>query len=124
MAYKILVVEDEALLMRLEEMTLQMAGFRTVTALDGEEALTRARDERPDLILLDIKLPKLDGFEVSRRLKADPELADIPVIFATADATIRMGNCKEKYGVADYMIKPFEMDLMVSKIQNCLTKTT
>ncbi len=77
---RILLAEDDRFLRRAAEATLKRVGHTVLTAADGEEALAKARTERPDLILLDLIMPRLQGFEVLRLLKADPATADIPVI--------------------------------------------
>jgi CheY-like chemotaxis protein len=77
---RILVVDDEIYIVHILDFSLGMEGYEVVTALDGEQALERARSEKPDLIVLDIMMPKLDGYETCKRLKADPETKDVPVI--------------------------------------------
>jgi CheY-like chemotaxis protein len=79
-AYRILLAEDDRFLRKAAEATLRRAGNTVLTAADGEEALSKARLERPDLVLLDLIMPKLQGFEVLRRLKEDPVTAAIPVV--------------------------------------------
>ena len=77
---RILLAEDDRILRRAGEVTLSKKGYAVIVAVDGEDALSKAREHRPDLILLDVIMPKLGGFEVLTRLKADPETRDIPVI--------------------------------------------
>jgi CheY-like chemotaxis protein len=79
-AGRVLLAEDDRFLRRAAEATLKRAGYTVLTAADGEEALAKARAERPDLVLLDLIMPRLQGFEVLRLLKADPATAGIPVI--------------------------------------------
>src|SRR5207247_10631703 len=77
---RILVVDDEIYIVHILDFSLGMEGYEVVTALDGEQALEKARAEKPDLIVLDIMMPKLDGYETSKRLKADPAHKDVPAI--------------------------------------------
>jgi two-component system, OmpR family, alkaline phosphatase synthesis response regulator PhoP len=77
---RILLVEDDRILRRAGEVVLSKKGYEVVVAVDGEEALVKVREHKPDLILLDVMMPKLDGFEVLTRLKDDPATRDIPVI--------------------------------------------
>jgi DNA-binding response OmpR family regulator len=87
---------------------LPFSGFEVVEAADGDEALSRARAERLDLVLLDVMMPGVDGFTVAERLRADPATAGIPVVFLTAradDADLRRGR---RIGAADYVTKPFD----------------
>src|SRR3990167_10781452 len=92
---KILLAEDEEDIRKVAQISLQFRGGWAVSlATDGEEGLAKAAQERPDLILLDCMMPKMDGYETCRRLKADPVLRDIPVIFLTAksqEAEVRKG---------------------------------
>lgn len=107
MGKKILVVDDERHIVRLVQVNLERAGYEVVTAYDGEEALQKVREERPDLIVLDIMMPKMGGFEVMKHLKADPTTRDIPVIMLTAkaqDADVFRGW---QSGVDCYLTKPF-----------------
>ena len=103
---KILIVEDNPQNMRLIEMTLRAKGYILLKAADGEEALDMATGERPDLIIMDIQLPKMNGLEVTRRLRQMPEFSHIPIIAITAYA---MKGDKEKFieaGCDAYLSKP------------------
>lgn len=107
MAKKILVVDDERHIVRLVEVNLSRAGYDVVTAYDGVEALESVKSDTPDMIVLDVMMPRMDGFEVLRRLQADPDTQDIPVIMLTAkaqDADIFKGWSS---GVSSYLTKPF-----------------
>ena len=113
MPKKILAVDDERHIVRLVEVNLQRAGYEVVTAFDGREALEKVKSERPDLVVLDVMMPYMDGFEVLKNLKADPETAEIPVIMLTAkaqDADVFRGW---QSGVDCYLTKPFNpMELL------------
>jgi two-component system chemotaxis response regulator CheY len=107
MAKHLLAVDDEANVTRLIQVILGRAGYRVTTAADGLQALERIREERPDAIFLDITMPHLDGIELLRRLKAEPETASIPVALLTAksqDADVLEGH---RSGAQLYLPKPF-----------------
>lgn len=113
MPKKILAVDDERHIVRLVEVNLQRAGYDVVTAYDGREALEKVKAEKPDLIVLDVMMPLMDGFEVLSNLKKDPETKEIPVIMLTAkaqDADVFRGW---QSGVDCYLTKPFNpMELL------------
>ena len=113
MPKKILAVDDERHIVRLVEVNLARAGYNVVTAFDGREALQKVESEKPDLVVLDVMMPFMDGFEVLRTLKADPKTAEIPVIMLTAkaqDADVFRGW---QSGVDCYLTKPFNpMELL------------
>lgn len=107
MAKKILVVDDERHIVRLVEVNLVRAGYDVIAAYDGEEALEQVGIEEPDMIVLDVMMPRLDGFETLKRLQANPDTQNIPVIMLTAkaqDADIFRGWAS---GVSAYLTKPF-----------------
>lgn len=107
MAKKILVVDDERHIVRLVQVNLERAGYQIVTAYDGVEALEKVKSEDPDMVVLDVMMPRMDGFEVLKNLQADPRTQDIPVIMLTAkaqDADIFRGWAS---GVSSYLTKPF-----------------
>ncbi len=107
MAKKILVVDDERHIVRLVEVNLQRTGYDVVTAYDGLEAIEQTKAEKPDMIILDVMMPRMDGFEVLKELRGNAETKDIPVIMLTAkaqDADIFKGWSS---GVDSYLTKPF-----------------
>ena len=107
MAKKILAVDDEKHIVRLVQVNLEKQGYTVVTAFDGKEALEKVASESPDLIVLDVMMPYMDGFEVLMNLKKDPNTRDIPVIMLTAkaqDADVFRGW---QSGVDCYLTKPF-----------------
>lgn len=107
MAKKILAVDDERYITRLIEVNLKREGYVVTTALDGKEALEKVAADRPDLIILDVKMPHMDGFAVLKALKESDETRDIPVVMLTAkrhDADILMSW---KSGVECFLSKPF-----------------
>ncbi len=119
MSEKILIVEDNPHNMRLLEMTLRPQNYTLLKATDGEEALDMAVKERPDLIIMDIRLPKMNGLEVTRRLRENPALSHTPIICLTAYA---MKGDKEKIiesGCDAYLSKPIntrEVPLVIAKM--------
>jgi two-component system cell cycle response regulator len=117
---KILIVDDYAANVKLLERNLQAAGYETVAAWDGEDALQKVRTERPDLILLDIMLPKIDGFEVCRRLRADEATAVIPIIMITAlkDTEDRIRGLES--GGDDFISKPFDRGELLARVKSLL----
>ena len=120
MAKKVLVVEDETELVAALEVRLKTEGYEVVVAYDGEEGLNKAREENPDLIILDIMLPKMDGFKVSRLLKFDERYEHIPIIMLTAKAELEDKALGEETGADEYMTKPFEWEHLSEKIKELL----
>jgi two-component system, OmpR family, alkaline phosphatase synthesis response regulator PhoP len=115
----ILVVDDEPKITRLVRDYLESAGFTVVTAADGREALMRARTERPDLVVLDLGLPQLDGLDVTRRLRRD---GDLPIIMLTArdDETDKLIGLE--LGADDYVTKPFSPRELVARVRAVLRR--
>jgi DNA-binding response OmpR family regulator len=109
---KILIVEDEPHMVKIVQDRLAAKGYEIAVARDGEEALAQVKLERPDLILLDILMPKLDGFEVCKRLKADEKTRRIPVMILTAKTGLADENCGLELGVDAYIMKPFDLSLL------------
>ncbi|HMV25648.1 response regulator [bacterium] len=117
----ILLVEDNEVNMRLVERTIKNPAYTIVSAGNGEEALERAAQYKPDLIILDIQIPKMDGYAVARTLKADPALKHIPIIALTAHA---MKGDEEKIlaaGCDSYVSKPIEVSKFREKINDLLS---
>ena len=113
---RILVVEDEPDIAEVLEYNLARAGYRVCTARDGQRGLELARGEFPDAILLDLMLPKLDGLELCRRLKADPDLRSIPVIMVTAKGEADEVVAGLEAGADDYVSKPFSPKVLVARV--------
>ncbi|MBE7445540.1 MAG: response regulator [Planctomycetia bacterium] len=120
---KILVVDDEQDLVKLIRYHLEKDGYKVISACSGDDALFLTRKERPELIILDLMLPGIDGLEVCRKLKADPALAPTAIIMLTAkgeEADITMGL---KLGADDYMTKPFSPKELIARAQAVLRRT-
>ncbi|TMQ94000.1 response regulator transcription factor [Actinomadura soli] len=117
---RVLVVDDEANIRDLIDVALRFHGFATVTAGTGEEALRTAGEERPDLVLLDVMLPDLDGFEVCRRLRAAGD--QVPVIFLTARDTPSDTVTGLTLGGDDYVTKPFSIEALIARVRAVLRR--
>ena len=117
---KILVVDDEIYIVHILDFSLGMEGYEVVTALDGEQALDKARSERPDLVVLDIMMPKLDGYETCKRLKADEATKQIPVILLSAKGRNVDQKIGFEVGADDYITKPFSPRKLVERINAVL----
>jgi two-component system alkaline phosphatase synthesis response regulator PhoP len=117
---KILVVDDEIYIVHILDFSLGMEGYEVLTALDGEQALEKARAEHPDLIVLDIMMPKLDGYETCKMLKADPATRDIPVILLSAKGRNVDQKIGFEVGADDYITKPFSPRKLVERINALL----
>src|SRR5262245_28880518 len=124
MAHKILVVEDEPDLLDLVVYNLKREGFRPVRAETGEKALELARDERPDLILLDLMMPGLDGLEVCRRLRGNEATAEIPIVMVTARAEEGDAVLGLSMGADDYVKKPFGVKELLARVRAVLRRTS
>ena len=120
---KILVVDDEIYIVHILDFSLGMEGYEVLTALDGEQALEKARAEKPDLIVLDIMMPKLDGYETCKRLKADDDTKDIPVILLSAKGRNVDQKVGFEVGADDYITKPFSPRKLVERINAMLGQT-
>jgi two-component system, OmpR family, alkaline phosphatase synthesis response regulator PhoP len=117
---KILAVDDQVHIVRLIQVNLERNGYQVVTAFDGEQALEKVKTENPDLIVCDVMMPRKDGFEVLRELKADPSTRDIPVIMLTAkaqDADVLRGWAS---GVDCYLTKPFNPQELLAFVKRVL----
>jgi two-component system alkaline phosphatase synthesis response regulator PhoP len=117
---KILVVDDEIYIVHILDFSLGMEGYEVVTALDGEQALEKARTEKPDLIVLDIMMPKLDGYETCKILKGDDATKDIPVILLSAKGRNVDQKIGFEVGADDYITKPFSPRKLVERINSIL----
>jgi len=117
MPKKILVVDDERHIVRLVQVTLERAGYEVAVAYDGRECLQKVPQEKPDLIVLDVMMPHMDGFETLQNLKADPETASIPVIMLTAKAQDQDIFRGWQQGVEWYQTKPFNPMELVTVIK-------
>ena len=119
---KILIAEDERDIRELITYTLQFAGYEVVSAGDGEEAVQLTLLEKPDLVLLDVRMPRMNGYEACKAIKADEKTKGIPVVFLSAkgqDAEIQAGM---QAGAVEYMVKPFSPDQLTARVKVVLAK--
>jgi len=116
----VLIIEDEKLIIVSTQMVLEAAGFRVESAINGEDGISKAKSLSPDLILLDIMMPGIDGWETLSRLKEDPELKEIPVIIFTAREHSRGRQLAREMGAVDYFQKPFEPDELIEIVEEYL----
>jgi two-component system, OmpR family, alkaline phosphatase synthesis response regulator PhoP len=117
---RILVVDDEVDLVETVRFSLELEGYDVLVAYNGEEALNQARKENPDLILLDLMLPKLDGYKVCRLLKFDERYKHIPILMLTAKIQEKDKATGMETGANEYITKPFEMDELMKKVKGYL----
>jgi DNA-binding response OmpR family regulator len=117
---KILIAEDERDIRDLITFTLRYAGHEVIATADGAEAVEAARREKPALVLMDVRMPRMTGYEACEIIKADAELAHIPVVFLSAkgqEAEVRTGM---EAGAVEYILKPFAPDQLAARIQSIL----
>src|SRR5262249_25173787 len=120
MAPRVLIVDDDAMNRDILQTLLAARGLASLTATDGEEALATAIEQRPDLILLDVMMPKMDGIEVCRRLKSDPALPFMPIIMVTARADARDIVAGLEAGGDEYLTKPVDPEALVARVKSML----
>ncbi len=121
---QILVAEDERDIRDLITFTLQFAGFDVEAAMNGAEAVAKAKALQPDLILMDVRMPKMTGYEACATLKAEPEVADIPVVFLSAKGQEREINEGLGVGGVDYILKPFAPEELIAQVKRILAETS
>ncbi len=118
----ILVAEDERDIRELIVITLQIAGFRVVDVPNGEEAVKKATEITPDLILMDVRMPKVTGFEACKALKREEKTKDIPIIFLSAKGQEGEISTGLELGAEEYLLKPFAPDDLIRRVSRILTK--
>ncbi len=124
MAGNILIIEDDVSTSQFLSYTMEREGYQAIAALDGIDGLKKALTEKPDLIILDIMLPGLDGFELCHRLRAYPTTADIPVLMLSAKAQDADKSAGFKMGANYYMVKPADPAKIVDTVKNMLNQPT
>ena len=122
MAKKILVADDEENILAVLEMRLKTKGYQVITASDGETALQKAKENQPDLIILDVMMPPPNGFHVCRALKDDPKYKDTPIILLTAKSTESDKFWGMESGADAYVTKPYNSEELLNKITALLEK--
>ena len=123
MKKKILVIEDDPSTLRFVEYTVQQEGLEVLTAKNGLDGLNSAQTQQPDLIILDIMLPGLDGYEVCHRLREKAETASIPILMLSAKARQEDKDMGIRVGADDYLTKPVDPSEIVTKVQTLLANT-
>jgi DNA-binding response OmpR family regulator len=113
----ILIIEDEKLIIVSTQMVLEAVGYRVESAMNGEEGIRKAKEVHPDLILLDIMMPGIDGWETLTRLKRDADTQGVPVIIFTAREHARGHQKSNEMGAAGYFRKPFEPDELIELVE-------
>ncbi|MDH4161802.1 MAG: response regulator [Nitrospirota bacterium] len=119
---KILNIDDSPTVQRLIEMILASQGYKVVLASDGEEGIAKAKSERPELILVDFVMPKMNGYQVCKTLKDDPEFRDTPIILVTSKGDKVGSKFVDTLGITEYFTKPFQPEELLSKIREVLDK--
>jgi DNA-binding response OmpR family regulator len=119
---KILIVDDEVDLVKTIQFTLEAEGYKVLVSYNGEDALNQSRKENPDLILLDLMLPKLDGYKVCRLLKFDEQYKHIPILMLTAKTQQKDRLLGMETGADEYITKPFDIEELMEKVKSYLNK--
>ncbi|MBL8088642.1 MAG: response regulator [Chthonomonas sp.] len=123
MALRVLVCDDERHIVRLIQVNLEKQGYQVITAFDGKDGLEKIRAEKPDLVVLDVMMPYMDGFEVLKNLRRDPATESLPVIMLTAKAQDKDVFEGYHYGADMYLTKPFNPMELVSFVKRIATTT-
>jgi len=119
---RILVIDDENELAKAIQIRLSVSGYEVLTACDGVEGLEKAKKEKPDLILLDVSMPKMDGFKTLEKLKQNSQIKFIPVIMLTAKSQLDDVTKATDLGAEDYIVKPFDYITVLDKIKKAIVK--
>lgn len=117
---KILLVDDSSTVLLMERMILAKSAYDVVTARDGQEGVEKARAEKPDLILMDVVMPRMDGFEACRKLREHEATAAIPVIMVTTRGELASVETGYASGCTDYVTKPINGLELLAKVRSCL----
>ncbi len=117
---KILIVDDEQDIVESLKFVLEIANYTCYCAYNGEDGLRMAKEIVPDLIILDVMMPKINGFKISRLLKFDSKYKDIPILMLTARSQMEDKLIGEETGVNEYITKPFDLDDVVAKVEQYL----
>ena len=119
---KALVIDDEEYIQHILNFSFGAEGYDVLTASDGEEGINKAKNEKPDIIVMDIMMPKMDGYEACKRIKADPETKDIPVILLTAKGREADRKLGADAGADDYVVKPFSPGRLIERVEGMIKK--
>ncbi len=119
---KILIAEDERDIRELVTFTLNFAGYEVVSASNGEEAVQLVEQEMPDLVILDVRMPRMTGYEACTRIKNNPKTAHIPVVFLSAKGQESEIQTGLQAGADEYLLKPFAPDQLIAHVQRMLAR--
>lgn len=119
---RILLVDDEPSIIKMVGKRLEVEGFDVVIAMDGQEGLDKARSDKPDLIILDVMLPKLNGYEICSTLKQDAQYRSIPIMLFTAKAQAKDEKLGMECGADAYLHKPFQAQQLLEQIRSLISK--
>ncbi len=120
MAKKIMVVDDEPYIARVIKFKLEQEGYTVIAANDGQSGLQKIKEEKPDMVLLDVMMPGLSGYEVCQKIKEDAELAGIPVVILTAKGQERDREQGLTMGASDYITKPFSPNRLLELVKSMI----
>ncbi|HEX7166961.1 MAG TPA: response regulator [Acidimicrobiales bacterium] len=118
---KVLLVDDDPVILKLLQVNFEMEGYTVVTASDGVEGLEKAQAERPDIVLLDIMMPRMDGLQVTKALKGSDDTKDIPIILLSAKAQASDVQAGKDMGADDYLTKPFDPLELLDRVGDLLS---
>ncbi len=119
---KILIAEDEPDIRELVTFMLKFAGYEVVAAANGEDAVRTASRERPDLVLMDVRMPRMTGYDACRMMKANPDLRDVPVVFLSAKGQESEIQSGLEAGAEAYLLKPFSPAELTNRVRGILTR--
>ena len=122
MAALVLVVDDDPVIQRLLRVNFEMEGYDVIVAKDGVDGLEKARAERPDIVVLDIMMPRMSGLDVAKALKSDPDTASMPVLLLSAKAQEADLRAGEDSGADEYLTKPFDPLQLLQRVEYLLAK--
>ena len=122
MSYKILIIDDEDELIKLEKKRLEKNHYDVITASDGVEGIAKAREFKPDLIVLDVMMPNLDGYSFVQELKRDPEIHSIPILVVSAREQLKDIFAIEGIIKDHYLVKPFDGEALIEKVEKILKR--
>lgn len=120
---KILVIDDDEAINELVKINLELSGFKVVSALDGNKGFALAKQELPDLIVLDVMMPEVDGYTVAKRIRENKDTKDIPIIMLTALNMLQNKAQGFDIGVDDYLVKPFEVEELIMRVKALLKRS-
>ena len=117
---KILLVDDSETILQMEQMILEPKSYKLILARDGEEGVAKALESNPDLILMDVVMPKMNGFEAVKKLRANQQTRAVPIVMVTSKAEAESMEAGYESGCSDYIIKPIDGLELVAKVKNLL----